>query len=348
MKVAFYLSKVNYGGGQRVILAMMPELQKKGFDVVCCTWNDSLKDSDVPCRLVHFSNQMPQTPMLSSMRKFIAVKRTLQKEQIDVFVSFGNEPYITSACYFGKTKLLFSLRIDPRELPTSVLQRLTYKFMLKTASGIVFQTDQVRDYYDRGIRKKSIVIPNPILDKLPQIVDNKVHKISAVGRLTAQKNFDLLLDAVHICDLKDFSIHLYGKGELEDHLKAKVKDYQLDDKVFFEGFVSNTIDAIKDSSIFVLSSDSEGMPNALIEAMAMKIACVATDVSSGGASFLLEGGKRGLLVPVGSKQELAESLQRLIDDECLRKHLGEEAVQIREKLDKTEIINRWIQYIKTI
>lgn len=346
MKIAFYISKLSYGGGQRVVIALITELVKRGYDVVCYTWNQSIVGEPFPCPLLSFGNERDMNRILRPVEKYMAVKRALKRDGIDVFVSFGNEPYVTAACRTEMVKQIFSLRVDPRELPKSRFQRVTYKYMLKSASGIVFQTNEVRDYYDESVRKKAIVIPNPIMDELPEPETTRKHKISAVGRLMAQKNFDLLLDAAHECDLKDFCIHIYGSGELEKHLKEKVTTYHLEDKVVFEGFVPKTIESIKDSSIFVLSSNWEGMPNALIEAMAMGVASIATDVATGGSRALIKDGENGLLIPVGDKGALTKALQLLIDDESLRLQLSKQALGIRSTLEKSSIIDKWVHYIK--
>lgn len=345
MKVAFYLSRISYGGGERVIVALITELVKQGIDVVCFTWNQSLISQPFPCRLVWFGDKIPNGSFLRPFGKFLAVKRTIREEGISVFVSFGNEPYVTAACYCEQIRLVFSLRVDPRELPTSLGQRMTYSFLLHTAQTVVFQTDMVKVFYGETVRKKSVVIPNPILDELIPPANHRINKIAAVGRLMPQKNFDLLLDAAHECDLKDFTIHIYGVGELEQHLKDKVKAYHLEEQVVFEGFVPRTIESIKDSSIFVLSSDSEGMPNALIEAMAMGIASIATDVPSGGSRYLIKDGENGILIPVGDKDALVHALQRLIDDEPLRQRLAQRALEVRDRLEKSAIINRWVDLL---
>lgn len=347
MKIAFNISKLSYGGGQRIIIALITELVKRGYDVVCYTWNNSIVGEPFPCPLLSFGNEKNMHPLLRPIEKYLAVKRALKRDGIDVFVSFGNEPYVTAACRTEKVKQIFSLRVDPRELPKSRFQRMTYKYMLKSASGIVFQTKEVMDYYDESVHKKAIVIPNPIMDELPEPEAIKNHKISAVGRLMVQKNFDLLLDAAHECDLKDFCIHIYGSGELERHLREKVATYHLEDKVVFEGFVCKVVEHVKNSSIFVLSSNWEGMPNALIEAMAMGVACIATDVATGGSRFLIQDGENGLLIPVGDKDALARALQHLIDDESLRIRMGEQAISVRKRLEKEAIIDQWVRLLES-
>ena len=114
------------------------------------------------------------------------------------------------------------------------------------------------------------------------------------------------------------------------------------------GRVDRVVDYIKDSDIFVLSSDWEGMPNALMESMAMGLACIATDVSTGGSSALIENGRNGIIVPVGEKEPLKKALSILIADDDLRIKMSNEAIEIREKNSKESIIPQWLNYIEAL
>ena len=116
--------------------------------------------------------------------------------------------------------------------------------------------------------------------------------------------------------------------------------------VFLEGQVNRVVDEIADAEIFVLCSDSEGMPNALIEAMAMGLACISTNFPSGAAEYLINDKINGLLVPVGGQKELEESLELLIKDKVLRNNMGENAIKVRDLLKKEVIIDEWLSFIQ--
>ena len=344
MKIAFKIERVNYGGGERVILALAQSFSKRGYDVIFITPNPQLQQNGVlPNKCILIENNGNSNDRLA---KIIAVHKICKKENIDVLIIFSPDPYVSLGTLFTKTKLLYSLRVDPAEIRSPF--QWTVKLSNFLADGIIFQTDVVQKHYSRRVRNKSVVIPNPILDDLIPVPKDKRKKIVGIGRLSDQKNFSLLIQAVSKIDLKGFTVHIYGKGENESLLKKQIQDYNLEKKVFLEGFVCNTIEAIKDAEIFVLSSKSEGMPNALIEAMSMKLACISTDVPSGGARFLIENHKNGILVPVNDIDKLAKELQFLIDNNDCRKSYAEEAYKIRTVLDKGTIINKWIDYITTI
>lgn len=340
MKIAFRIERINYGGGERVILALAEAFRKKGFEIVLITHNQNLLSEKLPgqCFLICGNSNY-------RLGTILGTHKICSKEKIDILIQFGPDPYVALGTMLTNTKLLYSLRVDPREIK-SFLQ-WAVKITHLCASGIVFQTATVQNYYNKFVRRKSIVIPNPILDDLIPISQKRKKRIVGIGRLADQKNFSLLIEAVSKIDLKDYTVHIYGKGENEIKLKEQIAKLGLADVVFLEGYVSNTIEAIKDAEIFVLSSNSEGMPNALIEAMCMKLACISTDVPSGGTRCLIDNNNNGIIVPVNSVNSLAEALQFLLNNEKARQKYAEEAYKIRERLNKDKIIDRWVEYIES-
>ena len=105
---------------------------------------------------------------------------------------------------------------------------------------------------------------------------------------------------------------------------------------------------INDSGMFVLSSDYEGMPNVLIEAMACGLSCIATDCPIGGVRSLLTSGENGLLIPVGDEYALFEAMCKLADDESYAKWLGHKASAIRSRLDEALVAKQWKEYLESV
>ena len=120
----------------------------------------------------------------------------------------------------------------------------------------------------------------------------------------------------------------------------------MSDRVFLMGHVDRVVDHIAKSEIFALSSDWEGMPNALMESMAMGLACVATDVMTGGCRDLIQNGENGLLVPIGDKEAFKLALKKVIENNVLKKHFMVKGLEIKESHSKNAIIPQWIQFIE--
>jgi glycosyltransferase involved in cell wall biosynthesis len=190
------------------------------------------------------------------------------------------------------------------------------------------------------------VVPNPmdiqtILRKsqlqeevyLPERFDPSHPLIIAVGRLTKPKNFPLLIHAFSLVRNKiDARLVILGEGEDRQDLEALVKELGLSQYVYMPGFVENPFAYMKKSSVFVLSSLWEGLPNVLIQAMIVGTPVVATDCPSG-PKQILENGKWGKLVPVGDVQEMASAILDVLENghekipmEMLEKEYSTESV----------------------
>ena len=130
--------------------------------------------------------------------------------------------------------------------------------------------------------------------------------------------------------------------------KDAVKEKNLVDRVIFHGLVSNIPDAIREAKLFVLTSDFEGMPNALIEAMSVGLPCISTDCSPGGAAELIQSGKNGIIVPTGDATAIAEAIRKVLDKPIEAEKMGIEAQKIAERLKPEVIYGQWIEYIDKV
>lgn len=151
--------------------------------------------------------------------------------------------------------------------------------------------------------------------------------IVAVGRLSPEKGFDCLVDAmVRVrAAVPDASLHLAGDGPARASLQERVRGRGLGDAVVFHGFLLEPRTLVSRAAVFALPSREEGLPLSLLEAMALGTAIVASDV--GGVSEVVSDGVNGLLVAPGDDAALAESLIALLRDPVLRRQLGQAAVE---------------------
>jgi glycosyltransferase involved in cell wall biosynthesis len=164
--------------------------------------------------------------------------------------------------------------------------------------------------------------------------------ILCTGRLTTRKGlFDLIECGKYVCDKHpDLKFIITGKGELLSKLKAKVEKLDLKDKFIFTGFVNreNLIRLYQNATLFVLPSHYEGLPTTLLEAMSCRLPVVATNIS--GNVDVIENGKNGISVPPKSPQKMAEVISTLLEDEELKKKLGENARKTIEQRFTWDII----------
>ena len=137
------------------------------------------------------------------------------------------------------------------------------------------------------------------------------------------------------------SLKLIGDGPDIEKGKKLVENLGIKDKVLFVGQLKDPIVNMVDSKLFVLSSDFEGIPNALTEAMAAGLPCISTDVSPGGARLLIEDGKNGIIVPCGDKDEMANAIIYILEHPRIADQMGNEAKKITHRFTEDIIYNMW-------
>lgn len=248
---------------------------------------------------------------------------------------------------------IISERNDPSNFAGKKITKLLYQYFMKKATGLVFQTSDAMNYYVNrmNVRGKKNIIWNPLhLTNFPDVCDCRKKEIVNVGRLHHQKNQKLLIDAFAAIEKNypDYVLKIYGDGELKQDLKDYIENKNLENKVILMGNRKDVLECVKEAEIFVLSSDFEGMPNALIEAMALGLSVISTDCPCGGPRELISDRQNGLLVPTNNVNKLIDALTELLNNSELRKQIGMEAVKIRTKLDESYIMEQWENFCKEV
>ena len=176
------------------------------------------------------------------------------------------------------------------------------------------------------------------------------NEIITVGRMDKVKNHKLLVDAFAMVVKKAPEMHLtiYGDGECMEELQAQIKMLGIEEKVSLPGDSNCIPQLIEDARIFVLSSDFEGMPNAVAEAFASGVVVVSTDCPSGGARMLVKHEETGLLVPVRDAEQMADAILRILGDAKLEERLRKNAYAFSKTLHPDTIHSMWMEYIETI
>jgi len=249
-------------------------------------------------------------------------------------------------------KVVYSERGDPYDKEYSGILGLLRKLSFKRTDGFVFQSEGARDYFNEDIRKRSIVIHNPVsvpIERYPIPVSRK-KKIVTVGRLHPQKNQRLLIEAfleVHKV-LPDYKLEIYGDGKLGNELISLIEKIGLREFAYIYPSRKDIWDCIYDASLFVLTSDYEGMPNVLMEAMALGVPCVSTDCRPGGARTLIDDGVNGRIVPLRNLDALVSCMKEVLLKPELSEVMGNEARNIAETHTEKEIFNKWEHYLKLL
>lgn len=351
MKIGFCVGAPSAGGGERVQNMIIDELIKRGHIVNLYTWDSRWNQfKDKISSPVYMLTNPPQG-LVGKIRAYKEFKRLLMTDNPDCVVVFSLAlaEIVVLAAKFSGVPSITSERVDPFYLPQSRLHRFLKKLTYRLSSGVVFQTNDVMKYFSAPIQKKSIVIPNPIIDDNLPVSDirNARKEIVAVGRLSEEKNFEILIDAfAEIADrIPEYSLKIYGDGHLYNKLEQRIRTQSMMSRITLMGKVEKVVEHIGGADIYVLTSNHEGMPNSLIEAMAMGLASIATDVRSGGTRSLINNMENGILVPINRKEELKNAILYLVENYDHKLRIKINALKIRETNSKDLIIPKWIDFI---
>lgn len=339
MKIVFVLPDMPGGGSERVVAMLANEFVKRGYQTAILLFAGNQIAYSLDERVEIFIAGKP-----SAGNPFIQISRLIKMRR---FYKINKGCYIFSFCVRGSIfsvlaaagiphRFLVSERSDPTRISGQKLRDWSYR----KAEKLIVLTEDMKRCFSDDIQRKAAVIPNPVANDIPEPFQGERRKqIVSVGRLQPVKNHKLLLNAfadfsqIH----SDYELHIFGVGDLKNDLKQQAKDLNIEKKVIFRGFISNVQQEIRDSSMFVLSSDYEGISNSMIEALAMGVPVIATDCPVGGSRTYIENDVNGILIPVNDKQALLDAMIKIADNPEFAKKLSDNGVKIKEQCGLSKI-----------
>lgn len=284
-------------------------------------------------------------------KKALWFRRYIKEEQPTILISFLSpfNMFALVSLFNISCPIIVADRSDPNHNPSLCFLRLLRNFLYRFSNGIVLQSKSSSSYFSKPIQRKCRIINNPVfIDKQvgSALSVKAMKKIVTVGRLNIVKNHALLIDSFLLFHERfpEYQLVIYGEGELKEKLVSYTKEKKMEDIVLLAGPQSDILNHIVDAELFVLSSNFEGMPNALIEAMCLGLPCISTKVF--GAVDLIIDGINGRLVDVKNKDELAQCMIELVSDKAKARRIALEAIKIADSLQTDYIVKEWIDYIE--
>jgi len=351
-EICFIMPNMSGGGAQRVVSILANELCLRGYKVyIFLTHTDICEYKiDANVQIIPICSKDNN----SALNQMIAIHKKMKLMPNATFISFlDNQNVFSVIARFGtKAKVIISQRNDPHQAFSDrkymqPLDRLIYIL----ANAAVFQTEEAKKYYPSLGKNHYFIILNPLNENIPKRFEGKrTKRIVTVCRLNKQKNLFLAIDVFSefVKSHPDFTFEIYGKGELKESLLKYVEQLNLSSKVVFKGFQNDVYSQIVDASVFLISSDFEGLSNAMLEALAMGIPTVATDCPIGGARMVMQNNLNGCLVPIQDKFSMLKALDKIVNNEDFQKQLSIEAIKIRNNLSIKNICNKWIDVIESV
>ncbi|WP_405343043.1 glycosyltransferase [Fibrobacter sp.] len=344
MKIVFYIGWLARGGAERVISTLANMLNKEGYSCIVVTSykaeNEYRLDEGVKRIVLVEGNK--RNFLKDNIKQLWGLRKILKKEEPHTVVSFMGEPNFRMliASIGISCRKIISVRNDPSKEYSRKLYRFLAKILFPMADHVVFQTEDAKKWFPERIQKKSSIIFNPVGETFFQMkYDGFRRNLVTTGRLVPQKNHELLIRAfAKVVNELDDDLYIYGDGPLKEHLIKLVHDLNLQDRVFLPGATKNVADEIKSARIFILSSDYEGLPNSLMEAMALGIPCLSTDCPCGGPKALLN---EEYLFAKGDIHGLAKMLSKTRKASFFEKNYKVEVESFR----LSNIYEKWINVL---
>lgn len=359
-KIAFHLNSLQQGGAERVVSNLANRFAKEGYEVVIATeWYGTDEFAlDQKVRRVHvgLTGEDESRSRISKMlRRIWYLRRFMKKEKPDVVVAFTRGVlYRALAAGIGTgIPVVISVRTDPVGHYDKKADKLRIPLLFPHAAGCVFQTEGAKAFFAPYLQENSRIILNPLNPKYVGVPEPAVRTKDVVqsGRLVDFKNQPMLIRAFLKVHEKhpDYALKIYGpdsKDGTKEILESIIHENHAEDFVKLMGG-SNTLEKdLADAALYAFSSDWEGLPNALMEAMALGLPVVSTDCPCGGPKTLIEDGVNGLLVPIMDEKAMTDGILRLIEDRELAERLGREARKISERANEDAVFEQWQTYLQ--
>lgn len=362
MKISFVTSTLTSGGAERVISLLANNFADRGYEVEMIALTSISPDYyslNPKVKFIH-ADKVSKGGLLGELWWF---RQHIKKEQPDVVIAFMEAVYefVLLALLGTKVPVISSERKDPATL--GPLRKILRWILLPTATAHVVQTQHIKNYYSKRIQKKTHIIYNPVNERVfetshdndddnPElkIKDERLNRIISVGRLYSQKNQKMMIEAFAQISERypDWKLVIYGEGPERDSLESLVSNLksQVSSHISLPGRCETVIEEVAKSKVFCLSSDYEGMSNAMIEALCVGTPVISTKVS--GTDELIRDEENGLLVDIGDKEGLAKALEKLLSNQELRTQLGKEGQKLATLFKTDTIVDQWEELVKKV
>lgn len=351
-----YCSSLGRGGTERVAANLVNYLAEQGIKVVLVTQYRREEEYGISSKVKRVLSDICDAEVSNNrvkdfVERYKKLRKIVKEESPDCILSFigKNNFMMLAAAAFTGIPVVVSVRAEPAGEYNSGVMRFLAKTLFAGAAGVVLQTEEAKKFFPAYIRKKVVILKNPLNSEFVRepFEGEKNGNVVSVGRLDENKNHRMLIRAFAGIaeEFPQSKLIIYGEGECRADLVDLSRQLGIFNRVSLPGSVRHVAEKIAESSAFVLCSDSEGMPNALIEAMCLGIPSISTNCPCGGPGELIQDGENGFLIPVRDEAALTQRLRMLLGDPMLAKRLGCQAAKLAEQYHPDSVNRQWQEYL---
>lgn len=348
MKITFFIGSMQRGGAERVISILAERYRSLGWSVSIVMLLHDIVEYDLH-EQIHIEKLIGKhkSYVKNAAYWFRSIRNYLKTEKPDRVVSFiGRINALVLTASLGlKLPIVISERNDPKHDGRGKMMQWYCNRIYHTAKAIVYQTQYEKSCFDKALDKIGCVIPNPVNVSATHSGTEFSNVIATAGRLVPQKNQAMLVSAMALVheEYPEAKCEIYGDGALKEELAEQIHKLSLGDTVTLKGSVTDIHERLAQCGLFVMTSNFEGLSNALIEAMMVGLPCITTDYP--GARELIEDGKTGIVVPMDDAEQLARAIKALLNDPEKCRQLAQAAQSSAAQYRAAEVIERWEKVI---
>lgn len=324
--ICFVMHRFAGGGAEKITITLANELVRRNYRV---TFLVKFEDGEFISKLSNEINVIGMTESKKTPINFMLfLKQEFEQSKYDcVFsVSLGMSTVAVLANYLSKTTInLVPVIHNSMSMTEDSYKKIKFAIMKYfdkfTYSTVVVSEDAKKEYLQctHIPSQKVTTIYNPVdinevKEKMNQeprhewLIDKEIPVIVSAGRLSIAKNYPFMLEVMkELLKYQQARLIILGKGEMLEELIQYAKKLKIEEYVDFHGFTQNPYTYFKNADCFLMTSDYEGLPTVMIEALACGSTVVSTDCISGPRE-ILENGKYGHLIPIGDKDKMVQAL----------------------------------------
>lgn len=361
-KIVFHLNCLERGGAERVVSNLAGQFVEHGYEVYIATeWqgeDEYVIDERIHRVHVGFTEEQEKRGRIAKIFiRILNLRKFLKQVEPDVVVAFARKAnYRALTATIGtKYPVVISVRIAPVGCYDHFSDKIQIPILFPRAAGGVFQTEEQKDFFPGYLQRKSRVILNAINSKFigNEIPEEREKVVVHSGRIVDFKNQLMLVKAFVEVHKKhpEYTLKIFGPDALDGTwqlLEACIEENQAQDYIKLMGSSNQLEKDMINGAVAAFSSDVEGMPNAMLEAMALGLPVVATDCPPGGPRMVIQHGENGLLIPVGNQKALEEAINYMIENPEHAEQMGRNATKIAEIAGEIGIFKEWERYLTEI
>lgn len=356
MRLLLIVDNINKAGGIERVISVLSNYFYTNFNYdieivsIFTKENKLFFDFNRNIKITHCSKNYEDFQSRDEEKKYFKnlIKDILMDKDVDIIMTFYT--HISKAVLLNKknirrAKIIITEHVDYYE--SSIKGRIIKKLMYRKADKLVVLTDEYNRLYSRFLNNV-ITIPNPISFKTSNQSNLLNKNIISIGRLEKIKKFDQLIDIFKDTsnDYNDWKLTIIGEGLEKENLKKKIRESNLEDRIFLKPFTKDVKSELLESSIYALTSEHEGFELVLLEAQECGLPCISFDITP--AKEIISDNINGILVKQGDLKEYSRKLELLMDDYYIRRKFGSKSKLNSSKYSIDIIANKWDKLFKEL